>query len=98
MIDDNEKRLIAAGVQEAIRTLYNDFHLENDCGHDLRKWLKRYQDKIVQTACDKIEKERAEQKVELIHTPSQFQLHLCDCACHQFHIENSCLDCHCGSD
>jgi len=25
-------------------------------------------------------------------------LHLCHCACHQFHIENGCLDCNCGRE
>jgi hypothetical protein len=45
-----------------------------------------------------IEKEKAEQNAQPIYTPSQHELHLCDCACHQFHIENSCMDCNCGSD
>lgn len=59
MIDDNEKGLIAAGVRETIKTLYNGLHSEDDHGYDLYRWLEDSEDKIVQTACDKIAVGRA---------------------------------------
>jgi hypothetical protein len=95
MISDSEKNLIAAGVRAAISKLYSGLHSEDDHGFALYKWLGNQKDGIVQSVCLEIEKER---NVIPVYTPSQNDLHLCNCACHQFHIEHGCLDCNCGSE
>lgn len=59
MIDDNEKGLVAAGVREAIQTLYRGLHSEDDHGYDLYRWLEKNQDKIIQDACEKVAVGRA---------------------------------------
>jgi hypothetical protein len=59
MIDDEEKGLVAAGVREAIQTLYSSLHSEDDHGYDLYKWLEGRQDKIIQAACEKVAVGRA---------------------------------------
>lgn len=98
MISKEERRAIGFGVAETIQKLYDGLHIEDDHGYELYKWLKDNRVKIIETSFAKLEKEKNdEQHADLAHTPSQNDLHLCHCACHQFCIENGCLDCNCGS-
>lgn len=51
---EEERQLIRAGVRQAIRTLGENLHSEDDHGYDLYRWLEKQEEKIIQATFDRI--------------------------------------------
>lgn len=49
-----ERQYIEAGVTEAIETLRDGLHSEDDHGYDLYKWLSGRKEEMINAVCERI--------------------------------------------